>query len=116
MRGRRNVVRALYLERQVSKQCAPGGGQDAGLIEAAVYVPGWFRREELGLALDQGPSVFWTADNLRQINARNRRVLAEAERPAVLEQTRRSRPTSALEYARRARRVLAKAGVSLRVA
>jgi hypothetical protein len=111
MRARREAIRDLYHERQVSLQCAPGGGQDAGLIEAAVYVPGWFIAEELGFD-GVGANARHTAANLDRINTANRAVLIEQERPKALEPERnrrqREKQMSALQYAKKFQRALKK--------
>jgi len=76
----RAQIAELWLLRLVSLQCAPGGGPDAQLIELVVDIPGWFRAVELGLAIQAGPSILWTAENLEGINRRNRAALDAPKR------------------------------------
>jgi hypothetical protein len=67
------VIKAAWLEWLVTKQWQGG---DHRLVEMYPEVESWFRDVELGLGINQGPSIFWTLQNLEKINRRNQRKLA----------------------------------------
>jgi hypothetical protein len=114
------AIDAAWLELAITRQTASG---DAGHIEQfaggtcdPAGTPGWFRAMELGLALDQGPSIFTSSRTLEADNRKRRRDHAYAEardvdRPKQLARAKRMSP----EESRRAlRAVLRKAGVAVR--
>ena len=100
----RAQIAELWLLRLVSLQCAPGGGPDAALIELVVEIPGWFRAVELGLAIQAGPSILWTSENLEGINRRNRAALDAPRRAPERPRTSEKR-LSARERAKERRRL-----------
>jgi len=108
----RRLIRAAWLERRVSLECAPG--QDPARHIEDVDIPGWFPAVELGLAFDQGPSIFWTAQHLEQINLAHRRILERAS----MSETPRQRVLRRLKLERVSRRklvrALARAGILVR--
>lgn len=91
----RRFVKVAWLEWLVSHQA--GGGNGALYIPAFVEVPGWFRSYELGFALHEGPTIFWTAEHLDEINAAHRAVLTCRD----LRKSRRAREQQAAEKRRR---------------
>lgn len=111
---RRQVVEAAYRESLVTKQCATSHGERH--LEEAGAIPSWFESCELGCGRGQGPSLFYTADNLAEINARNQADLQEQADPDTLRtaRKRRERRISEEQYSRRFRRALAKLGVNVR--
>jgi hypothetical protein len=74
-----DVIKAAWMEWLVSHQIASGNG--ASYIAQVVEIPGWFRSFELGMAIPEGPSIFWTFDHLDQINRAHRHLLACPDRP-----------------------------------
>lgn len=119
----------MYLEKLVSEQCSGG---DAGHVIPSVCgagrydgirqvqrqgAPTSFIRHELGFAIESGPSIEWTMKTLEDTNRRHRRMLAETERPVVLQKVREAkRRKSAADYGRKFERALASVGVKLRAA
>lgn len=75
---RAETIKELWLELLVSRQC--GASHAERVIPDVVSVPGWFRARELGLALGEGPDVFWTMRNLPRINRANREAFEAQER------------------------------------
>lgn len=85
------VIKSCWIEWLVARQITTGNGESC-LIECA-YVPGWFRLHELGLAVSDGPSIFWTLDHLVELNRAHRAQLAgprrEASKPKLSAKARR---------------------------
>jgi len=75
-----SAVRALWLEWRVTHQLS--GGNAETYMMMAGDPPAWFRHCELGLAVLEGPTVFWTMANLARINRKHRRLFARGERVA----------------------------------
>ena len=73
-------VEELWREWLIARLTTTGDGPRF-LPEVAV-VPEWFRLCELGLGQMQGPTVFWTVQNLLRINRKNLRLFARGERKA----------------------------------
>jgi hypothetical protein len=94
-RSRRDPIRAAWLEWLVAQQMSTGDGE--GLLMQIAPVPGWFKAAELGLAWLEGPSIFWTFENLEQINRSHLYILlsplrkkkAKHKERAALEKRRR---------------------------
>jgi len=83
-------IKALWEERLVSLQCLTGNGE--GLIpQLADGVPGWFKAQELGLALDQSPSILSTVygcpqhdvPSLREANASRKHLERDLENSLI---------------------------------
>lgn len=91
----RRIIKLAWLEWLTSHQVA--GGDGAFYIPAFIEVPGWFRSHELGLAILEGPSIFWTIDHLDEINAAHRAVLSCRD----LRKARKAREQQAAEKRRR---------------
>jgi hypothetical protein len=91
----RRIIKIAWLEWLISHQTAEGNG--AIYIPAFVEVPGWFRSHELGLAILEGPSIFWTIEHLDEINAAHRAVLTCRD----LRRSRKAREQQAAEKRRR---------------
>jgi len=107
----RAQIAELWLLRLASLQCAPGGGPDASLIELVVDMPRWFRSIELGLAIQAGPSILWTAENIEALDRRNRATL-DAPRRTVARPPQQAKARNAKERAKE-RRMLWRSGVPL---
>lgn len=73
---------------------------DHELVERYVEVEEWFRLCELGLGINQGPSIFWTLQNLEKINRRNQRTLAKPENKEQQSAAERRNRWRALFYSR----------------
>ncbi len=108
----RQLIRAAWLERRVSLECAPG--QDPARHIEDIEIPGWFPSKELGLAFDQGPSILWTAEHLDQINHAHQRILARAESAETPRQKGLRRPKLERVSRRRVVRALSRAGILVR--
>jgi hypothetical protein len=108
----RRLIRAAWLERRVSLECAPG--QDPVRHIEDVDVPNWFPAKELGLAFDQGPSIIWTTEHLDKINRAHEHILNRAE----VEETPRQKVLRRLKLEgvsrRKLVRALARAGILIR--
>lgn len=74
------AIKELWLEWLVTHQTATGDGPRFMLL--APHIPEWFRLCELGLGVLEGPTVFWTLQNLSRINRKNRKLLSRTERGA----------------------------------
>jgi len=73
-------VEELWLEWIMARLTTTGDGPR--FLPEVAAVPEWFRLCELGLGQMQGPTVFWTTQNLQRINRKNRRLFARGERKA----------------------------------
>src|SRR5262249_13149976 len=93
--SQRNVIRSAWLEWIVTRQCTRGNG--ARYIPEYVEVPDWFRNHELGLAITDGPTIFWTLAHLPEINQAHRAMLAGRNLP----KPKRSREQKVAEWRRR---------------
>jgi hypothetical protein len=89
------MIKAAWLEWLVSHQVA--GSNAAHYIPAFVEVPGWFCAYELGLAIQEGPSIIWTAQHLVEINQAHRAQLTCRD----LRKSRRVREQDVAERRRR---------------
>lgn len=75
-------VRALYLEKNVSEQCATGNG--GGLIPQVADGPtGRFKREELGLGHEAGPSILALQATVRDDNRKRGEQLVKEQNKLV---------------------------------
>jgi hypothetical protein len=77
-----DAVRRLWIEWLVTRQLSTGDGEP--YMTMAGEPPAWFRRCELGLAVLEGPSVFWTMANLPRINRKHRKLFARGESASEL--------------------------------
>jgi len=73
-----SAVRALWLEWLVTRQLSTGDGEP--YMTMAGDPPAWFRHCELGLAVLEGPTVFWTMTNLARINRKHRKLFERGQR------------------------------------
>jgi hypothetical protein len=91
----KDVIRAAWLEWIVARQTGSGSGMY--YLPLFIEMPGWFLSYELGLALPEGPSIFWTAQHLEQINRAHRSILAGRD----LQRSRRKKGEQAVANQRR---------------
>jgi hypothetical protein len=75
-------VRAFYLEKNVSEQCATGNG--GGLIPQVADGPtGRFKRDELGLGHEAGPSIVAIQATVRDDNRKRGEQLVKEQNKLV---------------------------------
>lgn len=88
----REVIRACWLEYVTTKQVSTGNGAmwltRLAALRGEIGTPRWFRHEELGLAVECGPSVMWNLENLADTNRRNKVQLKRNEKILADEQAR----------------------------
>ena len=70
-----------------------------------------FRPIRCGLALDQGPSIFWTSENRDEINAEHRVILEGKPAPKMGRPAKPKRKTPA-QYQHEFRRTLHRLGLA----